>query len=1330
MVWNLPVTCYYVIKYYGRLYMIQRYSVKPERFAVFFICLLVCIVTAGAAGAGINDLKIAEHKVLDVDGFSCDLALDPRNGNLHVLWVSHGELKHTVRFFTGSWSAVETVSTGGRVVHGQEEADAARKCAAIDIDATGLCHIVFAYAGGEIFYLSGTPGSWSSPVQIVEKGRYSIFTDIAVSGGSIYVVYEDADPDKIYSVIQSQGVWGNPQLIATGEYPALERGFDGTVYFLCRGTNATQHNAKFGYIYPGDTEWTIKRNVTNAPSRLGHGPGMAVGTDKVYIAWNSSTGVEVGEKKTELYCAQADIPGNTWNPRMGSTEPIYYENTGDPHSRVAIYSDGLILYMNGARKERFAVWDGHAWSSTRNAPWNDNNSYGDKHYLALANDGRTVWVASSSAGYTNKTVSVSGITNPDATSNFDNLSNDAAALSIVPKTTMYEAGFSGRIAIDPVTGDLHTIWVSNGDIMHRTRQFGAQTWSDPETLPDNGAYVEGLENGQFLRYCADIDVDDQGGIHVVFASRDGSIGYLENTSGTWADPVVITSTSQGAIYTDIAAANGLCTVVYQDIAQGAVYYADGSGTAWSGAQSLSPGTHPSLAKNEQGYVYLAFNGTGTQTQVYTARKLPGLLDWDQPSAATNAKDETGAGPGICAGQGKVYVAWNNNTGAIGSFKSEMYCAVKEGPGADWTPSISEFLPLYYEDTGDPHPRAALYSDGTLLYMNGRRLDERFLVINEDGWSRTRSAPWENGVPDVASDGSTAWVLMSVTGSVSGEVGLYGIYNPDAEHAAYGNSIPQFTGSPDTSAQAGQVWSYTPAVSDENVSSLVFSLIEGPASMAIDASTGQVQWTPDQNDPDQDEYGMGAGVFLTGIQAVDEEGRIGVQYFRLRVYSANGAPAITSEPVETCYADSLYEYQVTAIDPDNDPYVFSLEQAPQAMYIGESTGLIQWTPARQDTGTHDITVRVEDSGGLHARQQYTLNVRIVYIEPQAQFSADVTEGTVPLTVDFTNESTGDTSSTAWVFGDGSSSTQVNPSHTYTQAGAYSVTLIVAGPAGTDTLTREDYITVSQQAPKAAFSADTTCGVLPLTVAFTNESSGDTTDTVWLFGDDSSSAQVNPVHTYQAAGVYSVTLIVTGPAGTDTLTKPDYITVQEPVPVADFSAEPLEGDAPLDVTFTQLATGTVTGWDWDFGDGGTSTGANPVHTYTAAGTYTVTLVVTGPGGSTGEVKDSYITVTDPGTAVEDRGAMPDSFTLYPNFPNPFNSSTSIRYDVPEAAVVKISVYSMLGTNVAELVNEFTRPGTYSVSWHGTSMSGANVPSGIYLVRLDASGFSAQRKILLVK
>ena len=246
-------------------------------------------------------------------------------------------------------------------------------------------------------------------------------------------------------------------------------------------------------------------------------------------------------------------------------------------------------------------------------------------------------------------------------------------------------------------------------------------------------------------------------------------------------------------------------------------------------------------------------------------------------------------------------------------------------------------------------------------------------------------------------------------------------------------------------------------------------------------------------------------------------------------------------------------------------------------------------------------------------------------PVADFSGSPTSGCAPLTVNFTDASTGQINSWSWDFGDGGTSTAQNPSHEYTTAGTYTVSLTVTGDGGSDTETKVDYITVNGP-PTAAFSGSPTSGVEPLTVTFTDASTGDPTSWSWDFGDGGTSTAQNPTHEYTAAGTYTVTLTATNDCGSDDEVKTDYITVDPcNAPVAAFSGTPTSGDAPLTVNFTDESTNSPTSWSWNFGDGSTSTEQNPSHTYNNAGTYTVTLDVSNSCGSDTETKTDYINVT---------------------------------------------------------------------------------------------------------
>lgn len=243
-------------------------------------------------------------------------------------------------------------------------------------------------------------------------------------------------------------------------------------------------------------------------------------------------------------------------------------------------------------------------------------------------------------------------------------------------------------------------------------------------------------------------------------------------------------------------------------------------------------------------------------------------------------------------------------------------------------------------------------------------------------------------------------------------------------------------------------------------------------------------------------------------------------------------------------------------------------------------------------------------------------------PEANFTASPTAGLPPLSVQFSDLSTGNVTQWWWSFGDGGTSTQKNPSHSYTQVGVYSVSLTVYGPDGSDTLAKTDYISVFSGAPTADFSATPLSGIAPLTVNFTNLSTNHTLS-IWSFGDDTYSDQLHPTHTYVQKGNYTVSLAVSGPAGSALKTRPGYITVYAPVQAA-FEVDKTAGFPPLTVNFTNRSTGDFDTLLWDFGDGTTSGQENPNHAYQQAGVYSVELSLSGPGGSSSLRLENLITV----------------------------------------------------------------------------------------------------------
>jgi PKD repeat protein len=246
-------------------------------------------------------------------------------------------------------------------------------------------------------------------------------------------------------------------------------------------------------------------------------------------------------------------------------------------------------------------------------------------------------------------------------------------------------------------------------------------------------------------------------------------------------------------------------------------------------------------------------------------------------------------------------------------------------------------------------------------------------------------------------------------------------------------------------------------------------------------------------------------------------------------------------------------------------------------------------------------------------------------PVASFISDVTSGIYPLQVQFTDQSTGSIDSWFWHFGDGGTSADRSPSHTYDKAGTYTVSLVVARGGNADTEVKKDYITVAELPLQADFIAGPTSGCYPLEVQFVDQSTGHIDSWSWDFGDGGTGLGPSPSHTYGNTGNYTVTLTVTQGEQSSNEIKIDYITVYEH-PLADFSASPTRVGAGLAVQFTDKSK-AATSWQWDFDNDGTvdSTEQNPSYVYGTPGNYTVSLKVGGPGGTDTVTKVDYITVT---------------------------------------------------------------------------------------------------------
>lgn len=351
------------------------------------------------------------------------------------------------------------------------------------------------------------------------------------------------------------------------------------------------------------------------------------------------------------------------------------------------------------------------------------------------------------------------------------------------------------------------------------------------------------------------------------------------------------------------------------------------------------------------------------------------------------------------------------------------------------------------------------------------------------------------------------------------------------------------------------------------------------------------------------------------------------------------------------------------------------------------------------GARDVgTPGIDDLFGYGRADLYASLTREATAVPDAMLAGYPTSGISPLAVNFRDLSTGVPTSWSWDFGDGTTSTQQNPSHAYASSGSYTVTLTTTNALGADSTARAAYILVDIIPPVAAFSASTSGGVSPLSVTFTDASSGGLpTAWAWSFGDGATSTQRNPTHVYTASGYYTVSLQVSNAYGSDTLTQSNLITVDYIPPVAGFSGTPTSGNSPFVVQFTDESTGGVTtSWYWNFGDGGGSSLQHPSHTYTIPGTYSVGLFATNAYGTNTLWRTGYIHV----------GPGPEILANFVGSPTTGNGPLTVQFTDQSVGNIILWEWDFGDNTTSNLQNPthvYTTPGDYDVSLQVTNSNG---------------------------
>lgn len=293
------------------------------------------------------------------------------------------------------------------------------------------------------------------------------------------------------------------------------------------------------------------------------------------------------------------------------------------------------------------------------------------------------------------------------------------------------------------------------------------------------------------------------------------------------------------------------------------------------------------------------------------------------------------------------------------------------------------------------------------------------------------------------------------------------------------------------------------------------------------------------------------------------------------------------------------------------------------------------------GTYTVSLTVTDNqGATNTATRQIVVTGAPNVPPNAVIRTVSVAGTIPLTVNLSggnsNDPDGSIAGYAWDLGNGQTGTGAAIQAVYTEAGTYTVTLVVTDDKGA-TATQTLEIEVSEDsniAPGADFVADPVSGTAPLEVSFDGSASADVDGTIasyaWNFGNgQNGTGATPPAVTYTLPGTYTATLTVTDNKGA-TGTATQVITVNRPPnvsPTPNVTATPVTGNAPLLVQLSSGGSvdpdGAIVGYSWNFGNGTTSTSPNPSAIYNTAGVYTAQLTVTDNDGATA-VRSQIITV----------------------------------------------------------------------------------------------------------
>jgi gliding motility-associated-like protein len=341
---------------------------------------------------------------------------------------------------------------------------------------------------------------------------------------------------------------------------------------------------------------------------------------------------------------------------------------------------------------------------------------------------------------------------------------------------------------------------------------------------------------------------------------------------------------------------------------------------------------------------------------------------------------------------------------------------------------------------------------------------------------------------------------------------------------------------------------------------------------------------------------------------------------------------------------------------------------------------------------------------------TASVKVSVVEVRPDFSANARRACVGVGIVFTITSPFPGNAWTWHFGDGTTSTQRNPTKAYSAPGIYTVKLIMRDGPCRDSIMKVNYITITEGVVVAFTASSTGSCTVPFTVNFTNQTGGAVGYT-WNFGNGDTSNVENPTYTYTGAGNFSVILTVTDTNGCSIPgTMAGMITTA--LPQVKFNSD-TAGCPGKSFKFINRTRGAVS-YKWYFGDGDSSTVPEPTHVYRNFGVYDVTLIATNSNGCDSTVrKRAYINID----SVSVDFGVNQTYSPCPPFValfNNFSSTNRLKYEW--------NFGDGTTDTASNPTHVYFRPGLYTVSLTGTTRFGCSKTT-VYRDLINVQGPTGQ-------